>query len=59
MSGQAKEGAVQGLECRRCGCVDFRVIYTRKRIRRIERRRECRNCGLRVSTWERVTGQKE
>jgi hypothetical protein len=45
----------RGLECRHCGCKHFRVIYTRPAWGgRIQRRRECRNCGKRLTTWERV-----
>lgn len=47
----------RGIVCPRCGCGHFRVIYTRARWGgRIVRRRECRNCGKRVSTTERVHG---
>ncbi len=41
-----------GLECPQCGCRDFR---TRKTIRGdgvIQRRRECRHCGHRLTTIE-------
>jgi len=42
-----------GLVCRKCGCKHFRVIYTRPTGRhRIKRRRECRACGHRMTTWE-------
>jgi len=44
----------RGLVCRHCGCEHFRVIYTRPAWGgRITRRRECRNCGRRMTTWER------
>jgi hypothetical protein len=46
----------RGLSCRRCGCRDLRVIYTRQRRIGIVRRRECRFCGHRTTTWERQTG---
>ena len=43
----------RGLECRACGCKHFRVIYTRPTWGgRIMRRRECRHCGRRMTTWE-------
>jgi hypothetical protein len=42
----------RGLECRYCGCKDFRVIYTRDRIGGIRRKRECRNCGKAIWTME-------
>ena len=43
----------RGLECRRCGCRHFYVIYTRPRDGCIVRLKECRNCGKRMTTWER------
>ena len=43
-----------GLECRQCGCKHFRVLYTRSAWGgRIKRRRECRHCGRRITTWEK------
>ena len=43
-----------GLECRRCGCKHFRVLYTRaSQGGQIKRRRECRHCGKRITTWEK------
>ena len=43
-----------GLECRRCGCRHFYVIYTRRGYGgELVRRRECRNCGKRMTTVER------
>jgi hypothetical protein len=46
----------KGLVCRQCGCRHFRVVYTRAAWGgRIARRRECRNCGKRVTTWERAS----
>ena len=45
--------APQGLECRSCGCRHFYVIYTRRAMgSRLVRRRECRNCGRRMTTVE-------
>ena len=47
----------RGLECPRCGCAHFRVLYTRRALGgRLLRRRECRYCGRRVTTYERVGG---
>jgi transcriptional regulator NrdR family protein len=43
-----------GLRCRGCGCGDLRVIYTRHRPGgKILRRRECRHCKKRFTTFER------
>ena len=43
----------EGITCRQCGCRHFRVVYTRAARRgRIRRRRECRNCGHRITTIE-------
>lgn len=54
MSDHAKEQENgKGLACRRCGCRHFRVVYTRPGShRRLIRRRECRHCGTRMTTWE-------
>jgi len=47
----------RGLECRSCGCKHFRVVYTRPyRGGSVVRRRECRHCGRRITTRERVVG---
>lgn len=47
---------VRGLQCPRCGCGHFRVIYTRRAWgRTIRRRRECHCCGRRITTWEKQT----
>jgi DNA-directed RNA polymerase subunit RPC12/RpoP len=43
----------RGIECPACGCRHFHVLYTRRAVgKRILRRRECRNCGRRVTTYE-------
>jgi len=43
----------RGLECPRCGCRHFYVVYTRPATKgRVLRRRECRYCGRRVTTYE-------
>ena len=43
----------RGLECPGCGCAHFRVLYTRRALSgRILRRRLCRNCERRVTTYE-------
>lgn len=45
----------RGIICPKCGCQDFRVVYTRPGWgSRIIRRRECRNCGKRLTTYERA-----
>ena len=46
-----------GLRCWNCGAQRFRVIYTRAaRGGKIIRRRACRQCGTRITTWERMIG---
>jgi len=42
-----------GLMCKKCGCHNFRVNYTRPKAGAIMRRRICRNCGTALITWER------
>ena len=44
----------EGLECRRCGCRHFLTLYTRHRGDAIQRRKECRYCGLRIFTREKA-----
>ena len=44
----------QGLQCRKCECRHFLVVYTRPMDGWINRRRECRNCGWRTSTREQI-----
>lgn len=55
---QKKEADDQrGLKCRSCGGQRFRVIYTRASWgAKILRRRQCRRCGTRLTTWERAIG---
>lgn len=42
----------RGIPCRNCGCEHHHVVYVRKLMKRIVRRRECRNCGERFTTSE-------
>lgn len=45
-----------GLRCPKCGCRHFRVAYTRPIVGdQIERRKECRHCGHRVTTHELIS----
>lgn len=54
-SGQSDDD--RGLRCRNCGCQHFRVVYTRPAHgSKVVRRRQCRHCGSRVTTWERAIG---
>lgn len=43
-----------GLVCAGCGCRHFYTIETRPAARMIVRRRECRHCGKRITTRERI-----
>jgi transcriptional regulator NrdR family protein len=53
----AKQPAYIGLHCRHCGHRQFRVIYTRPRAGgKVVRRRACKCCGRRMTTWEQVIG---
>lgn len=46
-----------GIMCPRCGCRHFEVLETRKVFgARIRRRRECRHCGRRIVTHEKLGG---
>jgi len=52
-----KSDRKRGLECPRCGCGHFRVLYTRRAWGgRLLRRRECRHCGRRMTTYEASAG---
>ncbi len=45
----------RGLACAACGCRHFRVLYTRRALGgRLLRRRACRHCGRRVTTYEQT-----
>jgi len=47
----------KGLVCRTCGCRHFRVLYTRPAWGgRLLRRRACRHCGRRITTYEQPAG---
>lgn len=51
-----KPASKRGLACRDCGCAHFRVLYTRRALGgRLLRRRVCRHCGRRVTTYEAAT----
>lgn len=43
----------RGIECPKCGCAHFSVVYVRHRPSGIMRRRECRHCQHRIVTYER------
>jgi len=46
----------RGLECPRCGCGHFEVVKVCQGPGYVRRRRECRHCGRRVTTTERIVG---
>lgn len=47
----------RGLSCRNCGGGRLMVVYTRAKPNGVvARRRECRDCGRRLTTWERAIG---
>lgn len=46
-----------GITCPACGCRHFHVIYTRRAWGGlVVRRRQCRHCSRRITTWERAIG---
>ena len=45
--------APAGIVCPVCSGTDWRTRYARRMDGHIERRRECKQCGLRVTTEER------
>ena len=52
--GKRDDAKPRGIECPKCGCRHFHVVYTRRGPARVLRRRECRNCGRRITTCERA-----
>jgi transcriptional regulator NrdR family protein len=51
--GTKERNGSRGIACPACGCRHFRVLYTRPALGdRLLRRRECRHCGRRVTTYE-------
>jgi len=50
--------STQGLRpCRQCGVKDFLTVSTRDAAKnQIRRRKECRNCGNRITTFEAEAG---
>ena len=55
LDGAPGEPEPRGIRCPKCGCGHFEVVYTRKMPSgEIRRRRECRYCGRRVTTTERM-----
>lgn len=53
----AEDPERDGLRCPACACQHFFVLKTLCKDGRIWRRRECRFCGRRVSTTEKIQGQ--
>ena len=50
---RSEQNEIRGIACPACGCRHFRVLYTRRALGgRLLRRRECRHCGRRVTTYE-------
>jgi ribosomal protein L33 len=47
---------VLGIECRACGCRMFYTLETRRQADRIMRRKMCRHCGKRLTTYEKAFG---
>ena len=44
-----------GIKCPECECSHWIVLYTRAASGdRLKRRRECRHCGKRVTTYEHL-----
>ena len=58
-AGRPVTGEIErGLRCRTCGSGQLGVVYTRgRRGGVVQRRRECGDCGSRLTTWERVIGE--
>ena len=54
MDVQERKRDRRGLACPRCNCRHLPVLYTRQRVRRIVRVRQCRHCGRRIITYESI-----
>ncbi|WP_413432762.1 hypothetical protein [Crateriforma spongiae] len=52
-----RSGTPKGFACPRCGCHHFVLLYVRQHVNRTVRRRECRHCGRKVTTTERITSE--
>ena len=53
ITGKSSLQPKRGLECPRCGCAHYRVLYTRWAVGgRLLRRRVCHHCGRRFTTYE-------
>ena len=49
--------ANRGLSCLKCSATESKVVYTRRVWGgKIVRRRECLQCGARMTTWEKPIG---
>jgi transcriptional regulator NrdR family protein len=46
----------RGLICPKCGCGHFELVKISHAVGYVRRRRECRHCGHRVTTTERIVG---
>ncbi len=49
----AKPAKPVGIECRKCGCRHWFVLWKRAKPGYAWRRLECRHCGHRITTQER------
>ena len=60
MNDSAEAEVQPGIECPSCGCRHHRTIRTRKTWGgKVARRRECRNCKRRFTTYEKVESDPE
>ena len=54
---EAQPEPERGIRCRACNCAHFYTLETRRQPGgRIMRRKECRHCGRRITTYERAFG---
>jgi len=50
----ARAEATGGIECPKCGCRHLHIYKTVPKGTLVKRRRQCRNCGHRLGTTERI-----
>ena len=52
-----QESQPRGLICPKCHCRQFYLVKITHAIGYVRRRRECRHCGHRITTSERIVGR--
>lgn len=48
----------RGIRCPKCHCRHFSLVKISHAVGYVRRRRECRHCGNRITTSERLVGKR-